>query len=76
VTLGDFIVIGGQAAIADHSHVGSGARLAGRTAVVPGQELEGGRDYGGLPAKPVKDWIRELHAVTALAKKPKRNGHD
>jgi len=38
--------------------------------------IEDGRDYGGLPAKPVKEWIRELHAVAALIKKPKRNGHD
>jgi UDP-3-O-[3-hydroxymyristoyl] glucosamine N-acyltransferase len=76
VVLGDFVVLGGQVAIADHARIGSGARLAGRAAVVPGQELEGGHDYGGVPAKPVRDWLRELHAVAALAKKPKQDGHD
>ena len=75
-TLGDFVVVGGQAGIADHSRIGSGARLAGRTGVFASQELEGGRDYGGMPAKPVKDWLREIHAVNALIKKPKRNDHD
>ena len=75
-TLGDFVVMGAQAGAADHSRVGSGARIAGRGATAPGQELEGGRDYGGLPAKPVKDWMRELHVVAALVKKQKRNGHD
>ena len=74
--LGDFVVTGGQAAIADHCRIGSGARLAGRTALYPGQELEDGRDYGGMPAKPVKDWIREMHAITALTKKQKREGDD
>jgi len=74
--LGDFVVLSGQVAVSDHARIGSGARLAGRTAVTPGQEVEGGRDYGGVPAKPVRDWIRELHAVAALAKKPKRDGHD
>lgn len=74
--LGDFVVSGGQAAIADHCRVGNGARLAGRTGVVSHQELEGGRDYGGVPAKPIKDWIRELHTVAALIRKPGRNGHD
>ena len=74
--LGDFVVMGGQAGVADHCVVGSGARLAGRTISSPGQELEGGRDYGGMPAKPVKDWIREMHAVAALAKKQKREGDD
>jgi UDP-3-O-[3-hydroxymyristoyl] glucosamine N-acyltransferase len=76
VVLGDFVVLSGQVAVADHARIGSGARLAGRTGVTPGQELEGGRDYGGIPAKPVRDWLRELHAVAALIKKPKRNGHD
>jgi len=75
-TLGDFVVVGGQTGVADHSRIGSGARLAGRTGVFTNQELEGGCDYGGMPAKPVKDWMRELHAVNALIKKPKRNGHD
>ena len=76
VTLEDFVVAGGQAAISDHSRVGSGARLAGLTGVAPGQVLEGGRDYGGVPAKPVREWIREVHAVAALIKKPKRTGND
>jgi len=74
--LGDFVMSGGQAAVADHCRIGSGARLAGRTGVVSRQEIEGGRDYGGVPAKPLRDWLRELHAVAALIKKPKRNGHD
>ncbi len=75
--LGDFVVVGGQAGVSDHARVGTGARIAGRTAVIPGQDLEGGRDYGGLPAKPAKDWMRELHAVAALVKKPKQGGsHD
>jgi UDP-3-O-[3-hydroxymyristoyl] glucosamine N-acyltransferase len=75
-TLGDFVVMGAQAGVADHSKVGSGARLAGRTGTVPGQEIEGGKDYGGVPAKPVKEWMREVFTVSSLAKKPKRGGHD
>ncbi len=74
--LGDFVVVGGQVGISDHCRIGSGARIAGRAAVVPGQELDGGRDYGGVPAKPITDWMREMHAVAALIRKPKRNGHD
>ncbi len=75
-TLGDFVVLGGQTAIADHSRVGSGARMAGRSGTITGQVVEGGKDYGGVPAKPVKDWIRELHAVASLIKKPKRSSND
>jgi UDP-3-O-[3-hydroxymyristoyl] glucosamine N-acyltransferase len=75
-TLGDFVVLGGQVGIADHAKIGNGARVAARSAMVPGQEIEGGRDYGGVPAKPVREWIREMYALNALVKKPKRGGND
>lgn len=74
--LGDFVVFGGQVGVADHCKIGTGARLAGRTALTTGQQLEPGRDYAGVPAKPLMDWVRELYAVAALLKKPKRDKHD
>jgi len=67
----DFVVVGGQVAIADHAHVGAGARLAGRAACVSGQKVAGGQDYGGVPAKPIRDWLRELHAVAQLIRRRK-----
>jgi UDP-3-O-[3-hydroxymyristoyl] glucosamine N-acyltransferase len=70
--LGDFVVLAGQVGISDHSKIGSGARLGGKSGTLMGQVVEGGRDYGGIPAKPVRDWLRELSAVGALIKKPKR----
>jgi UDP-3-O-[3-hydroxymyristoyl] glucosamine N-acyltransferase len=71
--LGDFVVLGGQVGIADHVQIGSGARLAARSASAPGASLAGGQDYGGVPAKPVREWIREVHTLTRLAKPTKRN---
>ncbi len=73
--LGDFVVIGPQVGLADHVKIGSGARLAARSGSQPGSEYAGGQDYGGAPLKPVREWIREIHALTNLAKKPKRDGH-
>jgi UDP-3-O-[3-hydroxymyristoyl] glucosamine N-acyltransferase len=72
----DFAVLGGQVGIADHGHIGQGARLAARSAMVSGQELPGGQDYGGVPAKPVREWMREVHAVNALARRKKQGDHD
>jgi UDP-3-O-[3-hydroxymyristoyl] glucosamine N-acyltransferase len=72
---GDFVVIGPQVGIADHVKIGSGARVAARSASQPGVSYEGGQDYGGAPLRPVREWIREMHALTNLAKKPKRDGH-
>jgi UDP-3-O-[3-hydroxymyristoyl] glucosamine N-acyltransferase len=68
--LGDFVVVGGQVGIADHVRVGDGARLAARSGVVG--YLPGGQDYGGMPAKPMRDWVRELAAVSMLAKRGKK----
>jgi UDP-3-O-[3-hydroxymyristoyl] glucosamine N-acyltransferase len=68
--LGDFVVLGGQAGVADHARVGDGARLAARGAIAPG-DLPGGQDYGGVPARPMRQWARELAAVTLLAKRRK-----
>jgi UDP-3-O-[3-hydroxymyristoyl] glucosamine N-acyltransferase len=69
----DFAVLGGQVGIADHGHIGPGARLAARSAMVSGQELPGGQDYGGVPAKPVREWMREVHVVNALARRKKQD---
>jgi UDP-3-O-[3-hydroxymyristoyl] glucosamine N-acyltransferase len=69
-TLGDFVVLGGQVGVADHVSIGDGARLAGRTGVT--SSLEGGQDYGGIPAKPVKQWVREMVAVSNLVKRDKK----
>jgi UDP-3-O-[3-hydroxymyristoyl] glucosamine N-acyltransferase len=70
--LGDFVVLGGQAGVADHAHIGDGARIAARGAVAPG-DLPGGQDYGGVPVRLMKDWRRELAAVAILAKRKKRD---
>ena len=75
-TIGDFVVLGGQVGLADHVTVGPGARLASRSAMVTGQVLEGGKDYGGVPAKPVRDWLREIHAVGQLIRRRKRDADD
>jgi len=70
--IGDFVVLGGQVGIADHAKIGTGVRMAARSAMAPGAELEGGQDYGGAPAKPIREWFREVHAVTMLAKRGKK----
>jgi UDP-3-O-[3-hydroxymyristoyl] glucosamine N-acyltransferase len=72
--LGEFVVLGGQAGVADHARIGDGARLAGRTGVLRG-DLPGGQDYGGVPARPVGQWLREVATLAALAKRPKRDGN-
>jgi UDP-3-O-[3-hydroxymyristoyl] glucosamine N-acyltransferase len=35
-------------------------------------DLEGGQDYGGIPAKPLKEWAREIVAISNLTKRGKK----
>ena len=79
--LGDFVILAGQAGVGDHVRIGSGARFAGQTGVPPNTVYEGDADYGGWPAKPVREWVRELHALKIMLKRQekekdrKRDGH-
>jgi UDP-3-O-[3-hydroxymyristoyl] glucosamine N-acyltransferase len=71
VVLGDFVIVGGMAGVADHVIVGNRVRLAGMTGVT--RDLEGGRDYGGVPARPIREWHKETTLLAKLARKGKRN---
>jgi len=68
VVLEDGVVLAGQVGLGDHSRVGAGARMGARSGTGSRIFLEGGQDYGGAPAKPVKEWAREIHALTRLAR--------
>lgn len=62
----DFVVLGGQVGVADHLKIGKGAFVAGKGGVT--RNLEGGKVYGGFPAKPVEQWRREVAALSRLGK--------
>jgi UDP-3-O-[3-hydroxymyristoyl] glucosamine N-acyltransferase len=70
--IGDFVVFGGQAGVADHVSIGDGARFAGRSGVYPGT-LAGNQDYGGVPARPIKQWLREVAMINKLGKARRKN---
>jgi UDP-3-O-[3-hydroxymyristoyl] glucosamine N-acyltransferase len=67
VVLGDFVIVGGGVGIADHVRIGDRARLAGLSGVA--HDLEGGRDYGGIPARPIREWHKEGLLIAKLARK-------
>jgi len=69
--LGDFVIVGGASGISDHVRIGDGARLAGLTGAA--FDLEGGRDYGGIPARPIREWHREMAKLAKLARKAGRS---
>jgi UDP-3-O-[3-hydroxymyristoyl] glucosamine N-acyltransferase len=62
----DFVVIGGQAGVSNHVKIGKGAFIAGKSGVT--RSLEGGKVYGGFPARPVEQWRKEVGVVARMAK--------
>jgi len=64
--LGDFVVMGGQSGTVGHIKIGTGAQIAG--ASHPKDDIPPGARVGGTPARPLKDWARELAVLSRLAK--------
>ena len=65
-TLGDFVVLGGQVGVIGHVHIGDGARIAATSNVK--DDVPPGVEWGGSPAKPVREWFREVMAIQRLAR--------
>lgn len=63
--LGDFVVMGGQAGLVGHIRVGAGAQIAGASHVK--DDVPQGARMGGTPARPLRQWAREIAALTRLA---------
>jgi UDP-3-O-[3-hydroxymyristoyl] glucosamine N-acyltransferase len=65
-TLEDFVVMGARVGTNTHVTIGEGAQIAAISIV--GGDVPPGARWGGTPAKPVKQWLRELKMVERLAR--------
>jgi UDP-3-O-[3-hydroxymyristoyl] glucosamine N-acyltransferase len=67
--VGDGVQIGGATAIKGHITIGDGVQIAafsGVTASIPA-----GETYGGIPARPIKDFLRDMAEI--MMKSDRRN---
>jgi UDP-3-O-[3-hydroxymyristoyl] glucosamine N-acyltransferase len=64
--IGDFAALGGQAGIAGHLTVGAGAQVAAAAGVMT--DIPAGERWAGAPAKPVREFFREVAAIKRLAR--------
>jgi UDP-3-O-[3-hydroxymyristoyl] glucosamine N-acyltransferase len=72
-TVGNGVLIGGAAAINGHISIGDGAQLAAFSGVVG--SVPPGVVYGGIPARPIKDFLREMAEKMAQSdERTKRKG--
>lgn len=65
--LEDYVVLGGQVGIADHIHIGKGARVASRAALF--RDAPAGAVLGGFPAVPVREWHRQSAFLLKVGQK-------
>jgi UDP-3-O-[3-hydroxymyristoyl] glucosamine N-acyltransferase len=71
-SIGKGAVLAGQVGIGDHAHVGDGVILGGQAGVLSGKTLETtGTVLWGTPAKPLREYLRELATLARLARRKK-----
>jgi UDP-3-O-[3-hydroxymyristoyl] glucosamine N-acyltransferase len=70
VTIEDNVVMGGQVGIGDHARVESGVMIGGQGGILPKKVLRGkGVIFWGTPARPVREYLKELAFLSRSAKK-------
>jgi len=66
VTIGDGTRIGGAVGIADHIRIGSYVQIAAASGVM--NDIPDGEKWGGSPARPFKQWFREVAALRSISR--------
>ncbi|HEY1273223.1 MAG TPA: UDP-3-O-(3-hydroxymyristoyl)glucosamine N-acyltransferase, partial [Terriglobales bacterium] len=70
VVVEDDVVMGGQVGIGDHAHIESGTILGGGAGVLTNKIVRGkGIVFWGRPARPVREYLKELAMLARLSKK-------
>ena len=70
ITIEKNVVLGGQVGIGEHARIEEGVMLGGQGGVLPNKVLRGkGIAFWGTPAKPVRQYLKELAVLARLAKK-------
>ena len=70
VVIEDNVVIAGQVGLADHVHITEGAILGAQCGVPTHKIIRGkGVVFWGTPARPIRDYLKQLAALARLGKK-------
>lgn len=71
--IGNEAVLGGQIGIGDHADIGEKVILGSQSGILPWKKLRGpGVVFWGTPAKPLKDYLKELAALARLSRSSKK----
>jgi len=70
VVVEDNVVMGGQVGIGDHAHIEAGVILGGGSGILPKKVVRGkGVVFWGTPARPLREYLKELAFLSRSAKK-------
>ena len=73
-TIEDGVVMGGQVGVADHITVGPGAMVAAQSGLMT--DVPAGGRWAGSPARPARQWFREVATLEAMAKRRRQHEDD
>lgn len=65
--LGDFVMTGGQAGLAGHLTVGTGAKIAAQSGIM--RDVMPGAELMGSPAVPIKQYMRQVATVARMSER-------
>jgi UDP-3-O-[3-hydroxymyristoyl] glucosamine N-acyltransferase len=66
--LEDFAVLAGQVGVAGHLTIGAGAQVAAQSGLM--RDVPRGEKWGGYPAKPARQWLRETALLKQMLDRP------
>lgn len=71
--IGDDAIVGGQVGIADHVEIGEKVILGAQAGIPSRKKIRGpGIVFWGTPARPIKDYLKELAALARLTRASKK----
>jgi UDP-3-O-[3-hydroxymyristoyl] glucosamine N-acyltransferase len=72
-SIGDDCVVGGQVGIADHVTIEAGAILGAQSGIPSNKTIRGkGVVFWGTPARPIKEYLKELAVLSRLTRRSHR----
>jgi UDP-3-O-[3-hydroxymyristoyl] glucosamine N-acyltransferase len=74
VTVGDYAVIGGQVGVGDKARIEAKAVIGSGAGILSSKIVHAGEPVWGTPARPLRQYLRQLATLARLAKK--RAGRD
>lgn len=65
--IGDYCVFGGQSGVAGHLNIGTGVQIGAQSGVT--KDVESGKKMMGFPARPIREFWREMAQIKKLLSK-------